>query len=200
MTNLIHASKRTFLLLGCSLSLASCVSFGGAEAPTALLTLTAGASVSDGTMRSGERKDALVILLPETPRKLNTARIPVQVSDSSIAYLKDAVWADKPAKLWQELLAETIAARTNRLVLNNVDAGGKEKSQLSGVLIEFGVDAATSEAVIVYDAVKLRDSKTVEKKRFEIRKPVVSVEAATAGDALNDAANELAAEISDWVK
>ena len=200
MTNLIHASKRTLLVLGCSLSLTSCVSFGGAEAPAALLTLTAGASVSDGTMRSGERKDALVVLLPETPRKLNTARIPVQVSDSSIAYLKDAVWADKPAKLWQELLAETIAARTNRLVLNNVDAGGKEKSQLSGVLIEFGVDAAKSEAVIVYDAVKLRDNKTVEKKRFEIRKPVVTVEAATAGDALNDAANELAAEISDWVK
>ena len=165
-----------------------------------MLTLTANASVADGTSRSGERKDALVVLLPETPRKLDTARIPVQVDASSVAYLKGAVWADKPAKLWQELLAETIAARTNRLVLNNFDAGGKEQSQLSGVLMEFGIDAATNEVVIIFDAVKHMDSKSVEKKRFAIRRSVPAIEAKAAGDALNEASNQLADEVTDWIK
>jgi len=200
MINPTSALKRLAMVSGVSLFLTGCVSLGSAEAPPSLLTLTADTSVSAGTLRSGKRTDALVILLPETPRKLNTARIPVQVSSSSIAYLKDAVWADKPAKLWQELLAETIAARTNRLILNNIDAGGKEKSQLSGILIEFGIDAASNEAVIVYDAVKHRDSQSVEKKRFEIRKSVYAIEAAAAGEVLNEAANELAKEVSDWVK
>jgi cholesterol transport system auxiliary component len=192
--------KNILIGIGACLALSGCVSFGNKSEATALLTLTANASVADGTARSGERKDAMVILLPETPRKLDTARIPVQVDASSVAYLKGAVWADKPARLWQELLAETIAARTNRLVLNNFDAGGKEQSQLSGVLLEFGVDAGSNDAVIVFDAVKHIDSKVVEKRRFAIRKTLPAIEAKAAGDALNDAANQLAAEITDWIK
>ena len=192
--------KSILIGIGACLAVSGCVSFGNKSEATALLTLTANASVADGTSRSGERKDALVVLLPETPRKLDTARIPVQVDASSVAYLKGAVWADKPAKLWQELLAETIAARTNRLVLNNFDAGGKEQSQLSGVLMEFGIDAATNEVVIIFDAVKHMDSKSVEKKRFAIRRSVPAIEAKAAGDALNEAANQLADEVTDWIK
>lgn len=192
--------KNILIGIGVCLALSGCVSFGNKSEATALLTLTANASVADGASRSGDRKDALVVLLPETPRKLDTARIPVQVDASSVAYLKGAVWADKPAKLWQELLAETIAARTNRLVLNNFDAGGKEQSQLSGVLMEFGIDAATNEVVIIFDAVKHMDSKSVEKKRFAIRKSVPAIEAKAAGEALNDAANQLADAVTDWIK
>lgn len=192
--------KSILIGIGACLAVSGCVSFGNKSEATALLTLTANASVADGTSRSGERKDALVVLLPETPRKLDTARIPVQVDASSVAYLKGAVWADKPAKLWQELLAETIAARTNRLVLNNFDAGGKEQSQLSGVLMEFGIDAATNEVVIIFDAVKHMDSKSVEKKRFAIRRSVPAIEAKAAGDALNEASNQLADEVTDWIK
>jgi cholesterol transport system auxiliary component len=192
--------KNILIGMGVCLVLSGCVSFGNKSEATALLTLTANSSVADGSSRGGERKDALVVLLPETPRKLDTARIPVQVDASSVAYLKDAVWADKPARLWQELLAETIAARTNRLVLNNFDAGGKEQSQLSGVLMEFGIDAATNEVVIIFDAVKNMDSKSVEKKRFAIRKSVPAIEAKAAGEALNEAANQLADEVTDWIK
>ncbi|MEE9432802.1 MAG: ABC-type transport auxiliary lipoprotein family protein [Sphingorhabdus sp.] len=193
-------SLSAFTALGAAFILTGCVNFGGSKAPPALLVLTAEASVAGGTVRSGERKEALVVLPPEAPRKLETVRVPVQVNASSIAYLKDAVWADKPAKLWQQLLAETIAARTDLLVLNNFDAGGRDRYQLSGMLMEFGIDADSNEAVIVFDAVKLRDAKPVEKRRFEIRKPVALIEAGPVGEALNAAANELAAEVSDWVK
>jgi cholesterol transport system auxiliary component len=189
------------LLLSVALAapLAACVSFGG-KAPPAMLVLTASSSVASGTMRTGPASDALVILLPEVPRKIDTNRVPVQIDDSSIAYLKDAVWADKPARLMQQLLTETVAAKNGGLVLNEVDAGGKAQKFLSGSLMEFGIDSAAMEAVVVYDAVKLVRGQAVEKRRFEARKAVSKVESAPAGAALNDAANDVAVQIADWLK
>jgi cholesterol transport system auxiliary component len=141
----------------------------------------------------------LIVLLPETPRKLDSNRVPVQVDDSNIAYIKDAVWADKPSRLMQMLLMENIAAKSNRLVLNETDAGGRAQLYLSGSLLEFGLDEASSEAVVVYDAVKINRGQTVEKKRFESRKPVTALNAREAGRALNAAANDVAGQISAWV-
>lgn len=178
--------------------LSGCVSFGG-KAPASMLVLTAKTSVESGVMRSGSASDALVILQPEVPRKIDTNRVPVKIDDSSMAYLKDAIWADKPARLMQQLLTEIMSAKNGRLVLSEVDAGGKAQQFLSGSLIEFGLDAATMEAVIVYDAVRLVRGQPVEKRRFEARKPVSSIEAAPAGVALNDAANDIALQMADWI-
>ena len=181
-----------------ALSLGACVSFG-AKAPPSMLVLTSTSSVTNGTVRSAAANEALVVLMPQSPRKLETNRLPVQIDDSSIAYLKDAVWADKPARLMQSLLMETIASKSGRLVLNEVDTGGKGQQFLSGSLLEFGVDAASMEAVVVYDAVKLVRGQVVEKRRFEAKKSVTVMEAAPVGAALNDAANDVAGQIADWV-
>jgi cholesterol transport system auxiliary component len=175
-----------------------CVSFG-AKAPPTMLVLTAVTGVAKDSVKSGAASDALVVLTPEVPRKIDTNRVPVQIDDSSIAYLKDAVWADKPARLMQLLLMETIAAKNGRLVLNEVDAGGKAQQFLSGSLLEFGVDATAMEAVVVYDAVKLAKGQVVEKRRFEARRALAKVESALAGGALNDAANDVAGQIATWV-
>ena len=181
-----------------ALSLGACVSFG-AKAPPSMLVLTSTSSVTNGTVRSAAANEALVVLMPQSPRKLETNRLPVQIDDSSIAYLKDAVWADKPARLMQLLLMETIASKSGRLVLNEVDTGGKGQQFLSGSLLEFGVDAAAMEAVVVYDAVKLVRGQVVEKRRFEAKKSVTVMEAAPVGAALNDAANDVAGQIADWM-
>lgn len=181
-----------------ALSLGACVSFG-AKAPPSMLVLTSTSSVTNGTVRSAAANEALVVLMPQSPRKLETNRLPVQIDDSSIAYLKDAVWADKPARLMQLLLMETIASKSGRLVLNEVDTGGKGQQFLSGSLLEFGVDAASMEAVVVYDAVKLVRGQVVEKRRFEAKKSVTAMEAATVGAALNNAANDVAGQIADWI-
>ena len=192
-------NTRNALLAGAlALTLGACVSFGG-KAPPSLLVLTATNSVANGTAKSGGAGDALIVLLPEASRKLDSNRVPVQIDDSSIAYLKDAVWADKPSRLMQSLLMETIAAKTGRLVLNETDAGGKATQYLSGSLLEFGVDASASEAVVVYDAVRLVRGQTVEKKRFEARRPVSAVEPGPTGIALNAAANDVAVQVSDWI-
>lgn len=199
MTVITNKAVRSGLLVtALAVSLAGCVSFG-AKAPPSLLILTSTSTVQSGAVQSGATTDALIILQPEVPQKINTNRVPVQVDNSSIAYLKDAVWADKPARMMQMLLMETVSAKTGRLVLNEVDAGGKAQQFLTGSLIEFGIDASAMEALVVYDAVKLVRGQVVEKKRFEARSPVASVEAAPAGAALNQAANTVAAEVAAWV-
>ena len=185
-------------LLALSASLAACVSFG-AKAPPTLLVITASAGVQSGASKSGPTSDALIVLMPEVPRKIDSNRLPVQIDDSNIAYLKDAVWADKPARMMQMLLMETISAKTGRLVLNEVDAGGKAQQFLSGSLMEFGVDATAMEAVVVYDAVKLVRGQAVEKRRFEARRPVTTITPTPAGAALNDAANDIAGQIAAWI-
>ena len=190
--------KSSLILLAGTALLASCVSFG-AKAPPALLVLTAANGVQGGSAQSGATSDALIVLIPEVPRKIDTTRVPVQIDDSSIAYLKDAVWADKPARLMQLLLMETLSAKTGRLVLNEVDAGGKAQQFLTGSLIEFGIDASSMEAVIVYDVVKVVRGQAVDKRRFEARERVVEVTPALAGAALNKAANDIAVQISAWV-
>lgn len=196
--NIYTNLTRVALVSALTLTLGACVSFG-AKAPPTMLVLTADNVVAGGTARSASAGEALVILAPEVPRKLDTNRVPVQIDNSSIAYIKDAFWADKPARLIQLLLTETIAAKTGRLVLNEVDAGGKAQQYISGSLLEFGVDAATNEAIVVYDAVKLVRGQPTEKRRFEVRRPVSEVQAATAGAALNQAANDVALQIADWV-
>ena len=180
------------------LALGGCVSFGG-KAPASMLVLTADNVVAAGVARTASATEALVIQTPDVPRKLDTNRIPVQINASSIAYLKDAFWADKPARLMQSLLVETVSAKSGNLVLNEIDAGGKAPQSLSGSLIEFGIDASSNEAVVVYDAVKIMRGSVTEKRRFEARKRIAAIEAAPAGAALNSAANDVAVQIADWV-
>jgi cholesterol transport system auxiliary component len=179
------------------MALGACVSFGG-KAPASMLVLTADNVVAAGTARTATATDALVIQIPQVPRKLDTNRVPVQIDASSIAYLKDAFWADKPARLMQMLVAETVSAKTGNLVLNEVDAGGKAVRYISGSLLEFGIDAETNEAVVTYDVVKIIRGNATEKRRFEARRPVAAIAPAPAGAALNAAANEVAGQIADW--
>jgi cholesterol transport system auxiliary component len=180
------------------MALGACVSFGG-KAPVSMLVLTADNTVAAGVARTATAKDILVIQMPQVPRKLDHNRVPVQIDPSSIAYLKDAFWADKPARLMQSLLVETVSAKSGNLVLNEADAGGKAVRFLSGSLLEFGIDAETSEAVVVYDAVKIIRGSATEKRRFEARRPISAIAPVSAGAALNAAANDVAVQIADWV-
>lgn len=177
--------------------LGACVSFGG-KAPVSMLVLTSDNVVAAGAARTAAVADALVIQIPQVPRKLDNNRVPVQIDASSIAYLKDAFWADKPARLMQMLLVETVSAKSGNLVLNEVDAGGKATRYLSGSLLEFGIDATTNEAVVVYDMVKMIRGSATEKRRFEARRPVNAIAPAPAGAALNAAANDVASQIAEW--
>ena len=133
------------------------------------------------------------------PQKFNNLRVPVQTGATGIAYLKEATWVDKPARLFQGLLTETIAAKNDRLVLSSVQAGGKADTYLSGELVNFGFDGPSLTVTVTYDAVKMREGQPVEKRRFEASEPVFAAEAGPVGEALNSAANKVVAEVADWV-
>ena len=76
----------------------------------------------------------------------------MQVSDSDIAYLKDATWVEKPARLFQRLLSETIRSGGTRLVVAEGDLGYTAANKLSGRLLDMGYDAASGGVVVRYDA------------------------------------------------
>ncbi len=180
-----------------SLMLSACVSFG-AKAPPQLLTLTSDASPGAGSMASASVTDAIVVDVPTVERTLDQVRVPVQVSDSAIAYVEDAIWADKPARLFRTVLAETLAAKSGRLVLDQVETGSERSTMLSGQLQRFGYDESAGAVVVRFDAVVRKPGSGLRKQRFEASEPVGTVDAVTVGAALNRAANTVAGQVAAW--
>ena len=181
------------------LPLAGCISFG-AEPPPSLLTLTAAQALPAGQTQSSARAATITIAVPAVSQALATTRVPVQSSETTIAYVAKAQWVEQPARLFARLLSDTVAARTGRVVLSTAQSLSDPGARLNGELRNFGVDAPRSEAVVSFDASLVRVSgTTVEKRRFEARVPLTVVEANAAGVAINQAANQVASEVADWV-
>lgn len=186
-------------LLAATSALGACVSFGGAEPPPFLLSLSPDQRLAAGAMQSGPQTGSLVVALPAAPQKLNTIRVPVQTTGTGIAYLKDAVWVDKPARLFQDLLSETIAVRNNRLVLTATEAGGNAQTYITGELVNFGLDGPSLTVTVTFDAVKMTKDQPVAKKRFVASEKVYAAEPGAVGEGLNKAANEVAVAVAEWV-
>ncbi len=92
------------------------------------------------------------MLEPGADARLAVTRVPVQVNESSVAYLQDAVWVEKPSRLFQRLLGETIRARGGRLVVDQGDLGYAAATKLSGRLLDMGYDVASGSVVVRFDA------------------------------------------------
>jgi cholesterol transport system auxiliary component len=179
--------------------LAGCISFG-AKPPESLLTLSPTATLSAGESQRSNVAATITIAVPSVPQELASSRIPVHSGGTAIAFIKDAQWIERPSQLFARMLGDTITARTGRLVLNTRQSLMDPGAYLQGELRSFGVDADRGEAVVIYDAALVRGPETViEKRRFEARVPVTPVEAAPVGAALNQAANQIAGEVADWV-
>jgi cholesterol transport system auxiliary component len=194
---MLNRALQSILAATMAASLAGCVSLG-ADPPPSLLTLTSARAIPAGATTTGQASAALAVLEPNTAQRLNVTRVPVQTSDSSLAYLKDAVWVEKPARLFQNLVAETIRAKGNRLVVREGDLGARGVTTLSGDLLDMGYDVATGSVVVRYDGVLQRSEGQVQTRRFESRVPAAA-DAASVGPALNQAANQVADEVAEWV-
>lgn len=188
--------KRLFLPLAFA-ALAGCVSFGSAPPPF-LMTLSPDQQIETGANRSAAVGQAITIERPEVPQKLITNRLPVQTADTTIAFLADAVWVDTPNELFRSLLAEVVAARTGRVVLDPATYTEDPGTIVRGQLLEFGLDARSREVVVLYDA-SIRTGAGVRTRRFEAREQVFAEDAQTVSQALNRAANRVAVELSDWL-
>jgi cholesterol transport system auxiliary component len=188
------------LLIGLALlPLAGCISFG-ADAPDSLLSLTSTEQVPVGQAQSSAGARTITIQVPNVPQALANNRVPVQATATDIAYVKDAQWVEPPARQFARVLSDTVGARSGRVVLSGAQSFADPGARLAGELRNFGIDAASSSAVVTYDAALVRDEGgAVEKRRFEARVPVSAIEAAPVGVALNQAANQVAVEVADWV-
>ena len=190
--------KKTLALIAL-LPLSACISFGAKPPPT-LLTLTSAQAVPVGQTQSSANAATITIAVPSFAQALATTRVPVQSSETSIAYVQNAQWSEVPARLFARLMSDTIAAKTGRVVLTPAQSFADPGARLSGELRSFGVDAPRSEAVVTFDAALIRGSATVvEKRRFEARVPVAAIEAGAVGVAINQAANQVAGDVADWV-
>jgi cholesterol transport system auxiliary component len=193
------SSTRLLAVVGLSLTLAACVSLGS-KPPALLLNLTPAQMVAANQSRSVATGEAISIAVPVAPQALATNRIAVTDGPVAIAYVKDAAWVEPPARLFQRLLSETVAAKTGSAVLDprqfSIDSG----TQVTGQLRAFGMDATTSEAVVIYDAALSRDKgKRIETRRFEARQSVGVIDGRSSGNALNQAANKVADAVAAWV-
>jgi cholesterol transport system auxiliary component len=178
-------------------TLGACVSIGGGKAPAQLYTLTSDAKAPQGTQAAFKPADTLVVAEPDTDRSLATARMTVQVNPTAIAYMKDAYWVERPARLLRNLLAEDLRATGKRPV--TLDEDGVGATRLDGRLLAMGYDAHAHAAVIRYDAVLHHANGEVTMHRFEVSEPDVSPNGGDLAQALNRAANTLAGQVAEWI-
>lgn len=177
--------------------LGGCLSFGP-KVPNTLFDLTADAAAAPGSGTSGTLASAILVHEPEAEQRLDVTRVPVQIDDANVAYVKNAMWIERPARLFQRLIAETLRAKGSRLVLDT-DPGAGNTLRLGGRLLDMGYDARTSEAVVRFDAVRTHPGGRIDTRRFEARVPGIQSKPAQLGPALDQAANQVAAQVADWV-
>ena len=178
--------------------LAGCISFGKESAAT-LISLTPATTAAAGELGEGDLDEAITVLDPDADKRLDVQRVPVQVNSSTIAYIKDVAWVERPARQFRRLLAETIRAGSNRLVVEGNDAEVGGKYVLSGRLIDMGYEADNRSVVVRYDALLESKDGTVKSRRFEAIVPDVRANAKSVAPALNEAANDVAAQVAEWV-
>ena len=188
------------LIAASCFALSGCLSLGG-KTPDQLFRLTPDEAAPTGTTASGKLSDAIVVLDPETDRSLDVLRIPVRVNASKLAYLKNAAWIEKPAREFRALLAETLRARTGRLVVEGGDFEVTGETFVRGRLLEMGYDVPRGAVVVRFDAIRSGGpGSEIVTKRFEAVVNGVEPKAKYVGPALNQAANDVARQVADWVK
>ena len=183
-----------------ALSLSACALLGGGpKPPPTLLTLTPSAAAPESLARSANAGETVTIELPVIPKELRSVRVPAQVGPTAVAYIKGLQWIDTPDRLFQDLLSETVLRTTSRVVIDPKQAALDPGLVVSGQLARFGYEAGEGAVLVRYDAAMSAAGGTrVETRRFEARVPADGT-AGTVGPALNDAANQVATQVAQWI-
>lgn len=173
---------------------------GGSTPPVALYTLSSNppAAVPAGLVPTDMAR-AVTVDIPSVPGALQTLRMPVTVSDTEIQYVKAAQWSEQPNRLFQRLLADALVAGGTG-VIDQRSSGQAASRRLTGQLVAFGVDVRDGRQVMVrYDAT-LATPTSLKQRRFERTAPLSDVTGAATAEALNRAANAVAADVAGWVR
>lgn len=183
------------LLAACSLG----GMLGGGKPPATLQTLTPEAPDPGPVARTVNAGEAVTIGTPTISKELRTVRVPVQISQTDVQYVTDFQWVDTPDRLFQDLVAETVRRTTSRVVLDPRQSALDPGLVVTGELHRFGYDAATGQAVVVYDAsLSTQGGAHVESRRFTASAPADGT-GPSVGPALNHAANQVALDVAKWI-
>ncbi|EIZ78608.1 hypothetical protein WSK_2656 [Novosphingobium sp. Rr 2-17] len=182
-----------------SLALSGCISIGD-KTPKQLFRLSSVETEPAGTSTTGTISEAVVVLDPEADRALDVMRVPVSLDASRVAYLKDALWVERPTRQFRSLLAETLRARTGRLVVEGGDFEVTGRTLIGGRLLQMGYDAPSRTVIVRFDAIRTERGGPITQRRFESVVSNIEPKAAFVGPALNQAANDVAKQVADWAK
>ena len=178
---------------------------GNDKAPPSLLTLRATAALGPATTTTDPHATVLV-LVPAVPGILQTLRLPVTTTDTTVQYLTGATWAEQPNREFQRVLADTLAAK-GIPVLDPRQSTAASSRTLSGTLLDFSLDVRNPGAVVVrvrFDAaltgVGTKGSAApFAIRRFDASAPVATQNPTDVAIALNAAANTVATDVAAWV-
>lgn len=186
-------------VMSVALLVSGCIRIG-AEPPEQLLSLRTNASPQGGQTFDAAAEQSIAVMPPLTPRAFDNARVAVRADATSFAYVKGAVWADTPRRMFGALLADTIAAQTGRLVVNPAQFSRPSNMQLTGALVDFSIDARAMQAVVTYDATLVSATDpVVKRRRFTATAPVTRIDASSVAAPLSAAANDVARQVADWI-
>ena len=195
MNMLMRAAAAVSMVLAAS----GCALLGGAKAPKNLITLSATAPSPGPIARSGNAAETVTVEDPIVAKEIRTTRVAAQSGSTTIAYIKDLTLIDTPDKLFKNLVAETILRTTNRVVLDPKQSSLDPGLLVSGRLTDFGYEGGQGTVLVRYDAALSTAGGTrVDTRRFEARASADGT-AATVGPALNQAANEVAVQVAQWI-
>jgi len=193
--------RRTLALLGlaAALPLTGCISLSP-KPPARLMVLTPTVPLAAGTaITTGDAKAVQIARLGAIPA-LTTQRVLVTDGPTAIAYLKGGQWSAVPADLFRTLLAETITVRTGRVVTEPRLLQIQPSTRLAGQISAFELDGPGRAVTVTFDATLSRDgSDQIQSRRFSARVPVGSEQPDAVAAALNQAANQVAGEVADWI-
>jgi len=195
LTRIAASTALALALAACSLG----GMLGGGKPPTTLVTLTPEAPEPTQIMRNAAAGQAVTIATPTTGRELNAVRVPVQVNPTDVQYVANLQLVDTPARLFQNLLSETVRRTTGRVVLDPEQTTLDPGLTVTGQLQRFGYDVASGQVVVQYDgSLSTAGGNRVETRRFTATAPADG-SAATVGPALNRAANQVAQQVAQWI-
>jgi len=178
---------------GCSVS----SMLGAGKPPLTLFTLSPSAPDPAQISRTASAGQAVTIATPVIGKALRTNRVAVEVGPTQVQYVKNVVLVDMPDRLFQQLLEETIRRTTNRIVLDPHQSTLDPGVLVTGELQRFGYDSMSGQVVVQYDAAMWTQN-GVDSRRFTATVPADGT-AATVPNALNDAANQVATQVAQWI-
>lgn len=200
----VHARAAMLMLAALLAGCGPLVKIGEPPATPARLYALRAAAPGDAGPASvpGAALRTVVVEAPLPAAALRTLRIPVVTGDTSLAWLKDAQWLEPPARQFQGLLLDMLAAQPGIAAIDARLHSGPAQLRLTGTLDSLGVDvrdASRPVARVRFTAV-LSGARgaLVATAPFEAARPVDPASPDSVVRGLSEAAQEAARAAALW--